>query len=41
MGYTKAIIPKVNVKAVSQFKDKIEIIGVENVAKAIEASLQK
>ena len=41
MGYTKAVIPKANIKSVSNFKDQISIIGVSDVAHAIDASLTK
>ena len=41
MGYKRAVIPKVNVKSVNNFKDQIDIIGVSDVAHAIEVSLQK
>jgi DNA repair protein RadA/Sms len=41
MGYTKAVIPKANIKSVSNFKDQISIIGVSDVAHAIDTSLTK
>lgn len=41
MGYTKAIIPQVNVKSVSQFSEQIDIVGVTNITSAIEEALSK
>ena len=41
MGYTKAIIPNVNLKSAMQYENQIEIIGVSAISQAIEEALVK
>lgn len=41
MGYKKAVIPKVNLRSVKEFQDKIVIIAVSDIRSALEAALAK
>ncbi len=36
MGYKRAIVPKVNVKSLNSYKDKIDIYGVSDLSQALE-----